>query len=137
MCPLSLLTQNQRVGEDIKAATLDWRGIKVTVQLIIQNRQAKVELIPSSSALILKALKEPVRDKKNGPKDIKHDGNLDLDAVIDIARTMRPRSMARELSGTVKEILGTCYSIGCTVNGEHPSDITTKITEGEIEIPEK
>lgn len=56
-------------------------------------------------------------------KHIKHDGNVTLDQVIDIARTMRERSMARTLAGTVKEMLGTCNSVGCTVNGQSPRDI--------------
>ena len=37
---------------------------------------------------------------------VKHTGNLTFDAILDIARTMRPRSMARTMAGTVKEILG-------------------------------
>lgn len=56
-------------------------------------------------------------------KHIKHDGNVTLDQVIDIARAMRERSMARTLAGTVKEMLGTCNSVGCTVNGQSPRDI--------------
>ncbi|GBG25401.1 60S ribosomal protein L12 [Hondaea fermentalgiana] len=127
----------KKVGEDIKAATLDWKGLKVTVKLVIQNRQAKVELVPSASSMVIKALKEPVRDRKNGPKNVAHNGNVDLDEIIEIARVMRPRSMARKLAGTVKEILGTAHSVGCTVNGEHPTDIMAKIDEGELEIPEK
>jgi len=43
--------------------------------------------------------------------------------------------MSKTLSGTVKEILGTAFSIGCTVNGESPKSISDKIAEGEIEIP--
>lgn len=34
-------------------------------------------------------------------KDIKHNGNLDLDEVIEIARIMRDRSCAKKLTGTV------------------------------------
>lgn len=37
---------------------------------------------------------------------VKHSGNLTFDTIMDIARTMRPRSMARTMAGTVKEILG-------------------------------
>jgi len=37
---------------------------------------------------------------------VKHSGNLTFEAILDIARTMRPRSMARTMAGTVKEILG-------------------------------
>lgn len=57
-----------------------------------------------------------------------------MEQLIDIAKTMRPRSMARKLSGTVKEILGTCQSVGCTVDGQPPHDIIDKINDGEVEI---
>lgn len=38
---------------------------------------------------------------------VKHNGNVTLEEIINISRTMRPRSMARTLAGTVKEILGS------------------------------
>mmetsp|Transcript_7468 Transcript_7468/g.8597 ORF Transcript_7468/g.8597 Transcript_7468/m.8597 type:complete len:165 (+) Transcript_7468:92-586(+) len=126
----------KKVGEDIMKATLDWKGLNVTVKLTVVNRQASVSLIPSSSSLIMKALNEPVRDRKK-VKNVTHDGNLTLDQVIEIARSMRERSCAKELAGTVKEILGTCNSIGCTVNGESPRDVQAGIDDGEIEIPEE
>mmetsp|Transcript_3377 Transcript_3377/g.4714 ORF Transcript_3377/g.4714 Transcript_3377/m.4714 type:complete len:166 (+) Transcript_3377:50-547(+) len=124
----------KKVGEDIQKATMDWKGMNVTVKLTIINRQATVELVPTASTLVVKALNEAPRDRKK-VKNIKHDGNITLDQVIEIARTMRPRSMAKELSGTCKEILGTAHSVGCTVNGEHPSEIIRQINEGELEIP--
>eukprot|EP00069_Balaena_mysticetus_P007762 bmy_19297T0 len=40
---------------------------------------------------------------------------------------MRHRSLARELSGTIKEILGTTQSVGCSVHGRHPQDIIDDI----------
>lgn len=60
-------------------------------------------------------------------KNIKHSGNLSIDDVIEIARVMRDRSCARQLKGTVKEILGTCKSVGCTVEHEDPQDIQNKV----------
>jgi large subunit ribosomal protein L12e len=91
-----------------------------------------VEVVPSASALVIKALKEPIRDRKK-EKNIKHSGNITLDEVIEIARIMRYKSLAKELKGTVKEILGTCFSVGCTVDGINPKDLGDKIDE--IEIP--
>ncbi|RLN88861.1 hypothetical protein BBJ28_00015203 [Nothophytophthora sp. Chile5] len=125
----------KKIGEDICKATKDWKGLNVTVKLTIVNRQATVSLIPSASSLLVKELKEPPRDRKK-VKNIKHDGNLSLDQIISVARIMRERSMARHLSGTVKEILGTAASLGCTVNGEAPTEIQRLITEGELDIPE-
>lgn len=70
-------------------------------------------------------------------KNIKHNGNLKLNDIIEIARVMAPRSCAKALSGTCKEILGTAVSVGCTVEGEHPSSMIDKINKGDVEIPEK
>ncbi|URE33601.1 RanBP2-type zinc finger protein, partial [Musa troglodytarum] len=50
-----------------------------------------------------------------------------LDDVVEIARVMRPRSMAKDLAGTVQEILGTCVSVGCTVDGKDPKDLQTDL----------
>ena len=44
--------------------------------------------------------------------------------------------MARQLSGTVKEILGTAQSVGCTIDQRHPHDIIDDINSGDIEVPE-
>lgn len=46
---------------------------------------------------------------------------------------MRFKSLARELKGTVKEILGTCYSVGCQVDGRSPKDVSDDIEAGEVE----
>ncbi|CAB3382003.1 Hypothetical predicted protein [Cloeon dipterum] len=94
----------KKVGDDIAKATADWKGLKITVQLTIQNRQATISVCPSAASLIIKALKEPPRDRKK-VKNVKHSGNLTFDEIVSIAKQMRPRSMARKLSGTVKEIL--------------------------------
>lgn len=32
----------KKIGEDIAKATGDWKGLKITVQLTVQNRQAQV-----------------------------------------------------------------------------------------------
>jgi len=124
----------KKVGDDIAKATADWKGLKITVKLTIQNRQAKIDVVPSAASLIIKELKEPPRDRKK-QKNIKHAGNLTMDQIFNVARQMRPRSMARKLEGTVKEILGTAQSVGCTIEGQHPHDIIDKIRSGEIRVP--
>ncbi|KAL5507492.1 RPL12 [Sanghuangporus vaninii] len=126
----------KKVGEDIAKATGAWKGLRVTVQLTIQNRQAQVSVVPSASSLVIRALKEPPRDRKK-EKNIKHTGNIPFDEIVEIARTMRSKSLAKELSGTVKEILGTAQSVGCTVNGQPPHDVIDQIDSGEVEVPDE
>ena len=93
-------------------------------------------MVPSSATLIIKGLKEAPRDRKK-EKNIKHHGNLTLDQIFEISRTVRSRSLAKEFAGTVREVLGTCSSMGCSVDGMNPHDLTQKITDGEVECPAK
>uniref|UniRef100_A0A7S2Z5M3 60S ribosomal protein L12 n=1 Tax=Chloropicon laureae TaxID=464258 RepID=A0A7S2Z5M3_9CHLO len=127
----------KKIGDDIAKCTgKDWKGLRVTVRLTVQNRKATCEVVPSAGALVIRALKEPVRDRKK-EKDIKHDGNLAIDDVYEIAREMRPRSCAKFFSGTVKEILGTCQSVGCTVDRKHPQEVQKMIDDGELVCPDE
>jgi len=126
----------KKIGEDICRATAEYKGLKVTCKLTIQNRVAKIDVVPSAAMLIIRELQEPQRDRKK-MKNVRHGGNLSLEQIINIARQMRHRSIAKKLEGTVKEILGTAQSVGCAVNGIHPHDIVDKIRSGEIEIPDE
>ena len=125
------------MGEDIQKATLSWKGLKITVRLTVVNRVATVEVVPTASSLIVKALAEPERDRKKGPKNVKHNGNVALKGILDVARTMRAKSIAKDFAGTVKEVLGTAHSVGCTVDGKCPKDVCEEIDAGAIEIPSK
>lgn len=102
------------------------------MKLTIQNRQAAVSVVPSASSLVIKALKEPPRDRKK-EKNIKHSKSIPLDEIINIARTMRFKSLAKDLAGTVREVLGTAYSVGCQVDGKSPKEISDDISSGEIQ----
>ena len=108
------------------------KGLRVTVKLTIQNRQAAVSVVPSASSLVIRALKEPPRDRKK-EKNIKHSKSIPLDEIINIARTMRFKSLAKDLKGTVKEVLGTAFSVGCQVDGRSPKEVSDDIESGAIE----
>lgn len=79
---------------------------------------------------------EPPRDRKK-EKNIKHTGNITFDEILDIARTMRSKSLAKTLANGAKEILGTAQSVGCTIDGQPPHDIIDQINNGEIEVPDE
>ncbi|VCX41151.1 unnamed protein product [Gulo gulo] len=63
----------RKFGDDIAKARGDGKGLKITMKLTIQNRQAQTEVVPSDLVLITKAFKEPPRDRKK-QKNIKHCG---------------------------------------------------------------
>lgn len=90
-------------------------------------------MVPAAATLVIKALKEPLRDRKK-VKHVLHDGDISFQDVWDVAKIMRVRSMARNMAGTCKEILGTAQSVGCTVEGKHPHEIIDEIDDGSREV---
>ena len=125
----------KKVGEDIQKATTEWKGIKISIEVMVQNRNCFVSVVPTASPMIIKALKEEPRDRKK-VKNVKHNGNIKMADVIEIAKKLRPKSYAVEFKGTVKEVIGTCVAIGCTIDGKKPKELFPLIDAGEIEINE-
>mmetsp|Transcript_11116 Transcript_11116/g.34077 ORF Transcript_11116/g.34077 Transcript_11116/m.34077 type:complete len:173 (+) Transcript_11116:135-653(+) len=123
----------KKIGDQLAKASKDWKGLRVMCKLSVQNRVATVTVEPSAASMIIKALKEPERDRKK-VKNISHNGNLTLDNIIDIAKQTRGRSGAKTMAGTVKEILGTARSVGCTVNGQSPQDLIEQIDSGDLTV---
>ena len=126
----------KKIGEDIMKQTKDWKGLKITCKLVVKNRVATVHVTPSVASRLIRALKEPARDRKK-VKNIKHDGNVTFAEIVKIAREAQPNSMAKSLQGVVLECLGTAVSVGCSIDGEHPATIQSQIKAGKMKVPEK
>ena len=126
----------KKAGETISKSTQEYTNIRIYVKLSIQSREIKnVELLPTCSAHIIKALKEPKRQRKKEKGAVfKHTGNLTMDQIKTIAKAMQNKSLSRELKGTVKEVLGSCVAVGITVEGKSPKDVQKEIDEGKIHI---
>ena len=123
----------KKVGEDIQKATTKWKGVKIEICIAVQNRQCTVSVIPSAAPLLIEALKEGGRDRKK-TKNVSHNGNIKFDDILKIAKTMREanKSMAVSIEGTTCEILGTCVSLGCTVDGKSAKEVTKAVQSGDM-----
>nr|UXY86996.1 60S ribosomal protein L12 [Cryptomonas paramecium] len=110
----------KKVGEQLSLATKEWEGLRVTCKLLIQNKQITVQVVPSVATFIIKALNEPLRDRKK-VKNIKHTGNISWKNVISICKLVKSRSNSIDTSGLIKEVLGTANSIGCCVENYNSS----------------
>lgn len=79
-------------------------------------------MVPSASALIVKAIKKPPRDKKKQEKEEDPRGKkITFDFLPD------GWSFARDLLGTIT------LSDDCSVDGYHPHDIIDDIGSGVVE----
>lgn len=124
------------VREDIRVATEEFKGYKVNVRVAVKNRKATIEVRPSTSTLILKALCEEPRDRKK-VKNVLHNGSLSITDLVEIARKVKGRCYANTFEGVVKTVLGACLSVGCLVDGKSPKEITKLINEGELKFSDE
>lgn len=115
------------VVAEINKVTAAFGGMKVPVKIIVDTatKQFHVEVGAPPTAELLK--KEAKIEKGAGAKD-QVVGNLPLTSVIQIAK--QKKTLARGLKSAVCEVLGTCKSMGITVEGKDPRVIIKEVHEG-------
>ncbi len=126
-----------KVVAEINKATAKYAGMVVPVKVIINpvTKEFRIEVgTPPTSALIKKELKLEKGAKEAGKEIV---GNISLQKIIEIARTKLPEMNAKDLKGAVLQVLGTCVSMGVTVDGKDPREIQKAIKAGEIQIPQE
>jgi len=114
----------------INELTNAYAGMKVPVRVIvdIDTKDFEVEIgTPTTSALIVKEL--GIEKGSGNPKTEKA-GNLTMEQVAKIAMMRLPGSYALSQATAAKEVLGSCVSMGITVDGRDPREIQKEISEG-------
>jgi large subunit ribosomal protein L11 len=117
----------------INELTKDYAGMKVPVKIIVDPETKTFEVsvgTPTTSALIVSELKI---EKGSGNPNTQKVGNLTLQQVINIAKIKRPQLLGKTLKKSVKEVLGSCVSMGVTIEGKDPRQVQKEIDEGKYE----
>ena len=122
------------IVKKINDVTKDYSGMKVPVTIVVDTETKEFEVsvgIPTTSALIISELKV---EKGSGTPNTQKIGNLSMEQVLKIAKNKQAELLARNLKGAVKEILGSCVSIGVTVEEKDPRELQKEIDEGKFTI---
>ena len=126
----------KEVVDRINEATKDYEGLSVPVKIIVHDdRSFEIEVgIPPVSALIKRELGIEKGSSQPGREFV---GDLTFEQLLKIARMKKQQSLSYDLRGVVKEVLGTCVSMGVKVEGKNPKDLLVEIEDGKVEIPEE
>ena len=129
--PLGINTM--AVVNKINELTKDYAGMKVPVKVAVDvdNKTFEVTVgTPTASALIVSELKI---EKGSGTPNTAKVGDLTFEQVIRIAKMKRTQLLASTLKDAAKEILGTCASMGVTVEGKDPREVQEEFDAGNYE----
>jgi len=121
------------VVNKINELTSSYAGMRVPVKIIIdvETKEFEIEVgMPTTSALIVK---EAGIQKGSSTPSTETAGNLSFEQVMKIAKIKMPGLLARNLKAAVKEVVGTCLSMGVTVDEKNPKTVLKEIDEGKYD----
>jgi large subunit ribosomal protein L11 len=117
----------------INELTKDYAGMKVPVKVAVDPETKEFEVsvgTPTTSALIVSELKI---DKGSSTPSTQKVGNLSMEQLIRIAKLKCSELLSKNLKAAAKEILGTCVSMGVTIEGRDPREVQEEIDEGKYD----
>ena len=114
----------------INDKTKDFAGMKVPVKVIVDPKSKSFEIevgTPPAASLIFNEIGV---EKGSGAPSTHKIGNLTIDQAIKVAKMKQNNLLGKELKQKTKEIIGTCVTLGVTVEGKKPQETQKEIDEG-------
>ena len=121
------------VVNKINEVTKEYAGMKVPVKIAVDPEDKTFEVTvgtPTASALIVAELKV---EKGSGTPNTVKIGDLSMEQVVRVAKIKGPQLLAPTVKKATKELLGTCVSLGVTVEGKDPREVQREIDAGSYE----
>ena len=117
------------VVDDINKKTATFNGMQVPVRIEVDDKKnfAITVGIPPTTALIKK---EVNIEKGSAEPNLKAVGDLPMEAAVRIAQMKRNDMLSYDLKHAVKEVIGTCVSMGVNVDGKRPKEVLAAIDAG-------
>lgn len=119
-----------QVVEQINSKTSDFAGMKVPVKIIVDSSTKEFEIeigTPPTTALIMDELKIEKGSQDPGMDKV---ADLSVEQALKIARMKFDSLLANDYKHGAKEVMGTCVSMGITVDGKDPREAQKEVDQG-------
>ena len=119
-----------QVVADINAKTQDFKGMKVPVKVIVDTDTKEYSIkigTPPASQLVKSELGIA---KGSGTPNSAYVGDMSVEQIKKVARMKMDSLLANTQSAAVREIAGTCYSLGITIDGKKPREFIADVKAG-------
>ncbi|MDO8124659.1 MAG: 50S ribosomal protein L11 [Candidatus Hermodarchaeota archaeon] len=114
----------------INELTEDLKGLKVPVTIVVDDDTKEFEItvgLPPTSALIIK---EVGVEKGTGATGTEITGDITFDQVLTVVRAKEADLLGSSRRNQVKSVLGTCVSMGVTIDGKDARTVQQEIDQG-------
>ena len=121
-----------KVVAKLNEVTKSYSGMKVPVKIVIDDRKEftiEVGTPPVSQLVIMKA---KIEKGSGRPKDTQV-GNITMGQVLEIVEMKGGDMLGGSKKAKAREVVGTCVSMGVTIDGKNARDVTKAIGAGEFD----
>jgi large subunit ribosomal protein L11 len=118
------------IVQEINRLTADFKGLKIPVTIVVDTETKEFQIsvgLPPTSAMILRAASA---EKGTGTAGKAVVANITFEQVVTIARAKEKDLIDSTLLNRVKSVLGTCVSMGVTVDGKPARQVQQELKQG-------
>lgn len=120
------------IVNEINKKTAAFKGMKVPIKIVIQADKSFAVSVgtPPTSALVIAEAKV---EKGSGQPKSAMVGDLTIQQVLKIAAMKEGDLLGKAVRDRVREVVGTCVSMGVTVDGKDPREVQKLISDGQYD----
>ncbi|MEM4269564.1 MAG: 50S ribosomal protein L11 [Candidatus Caldarchaeum sp.] len=121
------------VAEEVNKQTGEYMGMRVPVEIVVDTDTKKFTVkvgTPSTAALIASTAGI---SKGSGTAGKDFVADVKFSDIVSVASKKQPDIRSKTLKAAVKEILGTCVSMGVKVDGMHAKDVIKEVDRGKYD----
>jgi len=122
-----------KIVQEINVKTKAFDGMKVPVKIIIDSKTKNFDIkvgTPPTSSLVTKELGI---EKGSGAPNTSKVGDLSIQQAMKVAEMKATSLMGKDLKMRTLEVIGTCNSMGVTIDGKEPKAIRAEILAGKYD----
>lgn len=120
-----------QVVAEINKKTADFKGMQVPVKVTVKSDKSftitvgtpPVSSLLKKEAIIEKGAANPITDKV---------ADLKIEQIIKVAKMKSDALLGKDMFAKVKEVIGSCDSMGILVEGKEPREIIQDINNGKF-----
>jgi large subunit ribosomal protein L11 len=123
----------KKMIEDINSKTSSFNGLKVPVELDVNEKEKTYEITvksPAAAELIKNELK--IKKGSGTPEKVKA-GNISVEQLIKVAKMKQESLLTHDLKSAMKGVAGTCNSLGVLIEGNISSKFNVLLAEGKYD----
>jgi large subunit ribosomal protein L11 len=119
-----------QVVEEINRKTSEFKGMRVPVEVVVDTDAKAFEVrvgTPTTAALLVK---EAGIEKGSSQPNREFIADMSMEQIVKIAKVKMPDMRAKTLKAAVKQVLGTCLSMGITIDGKSVKEVIEEVDTG-------